>query len=62
MTGLTDALPENAAAITLYEWHENGRFEPMKDAEGNSREALIQFDNGLYEPRHARILRKNWPR
>lgn len=48
--------------ITLYEWHENGRFEPMKDAEGNSREALIQFDNGLYDSRHARIMRKNWPR
>ncbi len=38
-----------------------GRFKPMRDGSGRPYEAVVEFSNGLYEPRAARLVRKYWP-
>ena len=47
--------------VTPYELNEQGRFIQMKDASGRPYGASIQFENGLYEPRNARLVKKHWP-
>lgn len=47
--------------VTPYELNDKGKFKPMKDALGKPYQASIQFENGLYEPRNARLLTKHWP-
>lgn len=48
--------------IVPYEWNNKGQFRPMKDAAGKPYQVLIRHNNGPYKPRHARIVRKHWPR
>lgn len=45
-----------------YEWTPGAGFNRMLDAKGKPCFAEIFMVNGIFEPRQARILRKNWPR
>lgn len=44
-----------------YEWRPGVGFRPMLSSGGKTRFAKILMVNGIFEPRQARILRKNWP-
>ncbi len=47
--------------VTPYELNDEGRFKQMKDAAGKPYRASIQYENGFFDPRNARLLKKYWP-